>query len=232
MKKYLLLFLFIPSLILAAKNTNIKVIPFVENQVVTLNASTFTVTQIQFGDDEKIQSVQNGDIAAWTVDVGNVVSNTLFIKPTVVGSNTNMTVITDRHTYYFHLISESGKQAPLYALKFHYPASTVNPVDLSDAHLPLDYHWDYSFHGSSEIMPVQVFDDGRFTYFQFQPRQVVSAIFAVDDKKGSESVVNFRREGHYFVVHRLSPQFTLRSGNSHVASVFNNRMIRMYQFER
>ena len=56
--------------------------------------------------------------------------------------------------------------------------------------------------------------------------EVLPAIFAVDNKKGRESVVNFRKERGYLVVHELAPQFTLRAGKYHVASIFNRRLIR------
>ena len=229
MKKSVLLSLLVSMSVFAAHPENIRIVPFVKNQVILINASTFTVTEIQFNDHERILSIQNGDIAAWTVDVGKTLPNRLFIKPTVPGSNTNMTVITDQHTYYFHLMSNVKKQASLYALKFHYPQSTMKIDKLNDPHLPAAYHWNYSFHGSTSIMPLHIFDDGRFTYFQLRPGQATPAIFAVDNKKGKESVVNFRKEGNYLVVHQLAPQFTLRSGKNHVASIFNNRLIKAYR---
>ena len=74
-------------------------------------------------------------------------------------------------------------------------------------------------------MPLHVFDDGQFTYLQLRPGQPVPAIFAVDTKKANESVVNFRREGRYLVIHRIVPQLTLREGPQQVASIFNNRLI-------
>ena len=119
--KKLLLLMFVSNLAIASIYNNVKVIPFMENKVVALNASTFTVTEIQFGNGERIRSIQNGDMAAWTVDVSKSLPNRIFLKPMIVNSNTNMTVITDRHTYYFHLSSEAKKGESLYAVKFHYP---------------------------------------------------------------------------------------------------------------
>ncbi len=228
MKKWSVLFVLF-GVALAASYPNVKRIPFIKNQVIAINASTFTVTEIQFNQQEKILSIQNGDIAAWTIDVSKILPNTLFIKPTIVGSNTNMTVITNHHTYYFHLISQSLGQKTLYALKFFYPKKGVKNLKLKKSYVYSSDHWDYSFHGSKVIMPLHVFDDGHFTYFQLREGQIVPAIFIVDNRKGEESVVNYRREGSYLIVHRLSPQFTLRFGKYQVASIFNNRLIRIYQ---
>ena len=223
------LMLFLSASCLATPESSIKIIPFVKNKVVSITASTFNVTEIQFDHLEQILSIQNGDIAAWTVDVDKNKPNTLFIKPTLVDSNTNMTVMTNQRTYYFHLISQSNPKSSLYALKFQYPQKSLEPVQLNQADVPEHYHWSYSFSGATSIMPLHVFDDGRFTYFQLRAGQLTPAIFAVDNKKGNESVVNFRRKGHYLIVHRLAPQFTLRSGKYHVASIFNDRLIRMSQ---
>lgn len=226
MKKMITLLLMMGISSLAIANSSVEIVPFVPNKVIPLNASTFMVTEIQFGPDEQIQSVQGGDLAAWTVDVNKAQPNTLFIKPTMVGSNSNMTVITDQHTYYFHLSSGADQHSGLYAIKFRYPKSSLQLTNLNDPHLPSSYHWDYSFHGSTAIMPMHVFDDGHFTYFQLRPGQTIPAIFSVDTKSGDESVVNFRREDRYLVVHRLAPQFTLRAGKHQVASIFNDRLIR------
>jgi type IV secretion system protein VirB9 len=89
---------------------------------------------------------------------------------------------------------------------------------------PVVHNADYRFSGNKQIMPLHVFDDGRFTYFELRPNQPAPAIFAVDNKQGKEAVVNTRRQGSYLVVQRLAPQFTLRNGGT-VASVFNTREI-------
>jgi len=219
--KYLLaIFLLVYSFCICA-NKQIKLMPFINNSVVPLQASTFTATEIQFEDGEIVENIQNGDVAAWTVDIEKNMPNILFVKPTITNSNTNMTVITNKRSYYFHLMSAASKLGnATYALKFIYPEK--NKQHLS-RHATIN--WDYSFHGSKSIMPLHVFDDGQFTYLQLRLGQPVPAIFAVDTKKANESVVNFRREGRYLVIHRIIPQLTLREGPQQVASIFNNHLI-------
>jgi len=230
---------FISTLTMAAQlprplmhDNRIKVIAFTNNAVVPLYAKTFTATEIQFEKNEIIESIQNGDVAAWTIDVEKNIPNILFVKPTISGSNTNMTVITNKRTYYFHLMSaaldSSNRTKETYALKFIYPAEEKNRLLHRIAQRRLnasEYHWDYSFHGSRAIMPLHVFDDGKFTYMQLRSDQVMPAVFSIDTKNGEESVVNFRRKGEYLVIHRLAPQFTLREGKRQVASIFNNPLI-------
>jgi len=225
-----------------ATDSRIKVVAFQRDNVVPVIASTFTTTQIVFGHGEIIVNIQNGDLDAWTVSVQKGLPNMLFLKPTILGSDTNMTVVTNLHTYYFHLTSNKSQMNKpndsTYAIHFIYPEQVrakmlanvqynkVQKRAILNSHTnPQNYHWNYSFSGAHSIMPMHIFDDGRFTYMQLQSGQPVPAIFAVDNASGKESVVNYRRDGQYLVVQQIAPQFTLREGKYHVASVFNNRLI-------
>lgn len=209
--------------------SGIETIPFIKNRVITINASLFNVTEIQFDSNEVIKNIQSGDMSAWIIDVDKSTPNILFIKPTIDHSNTNMTVVTDQRTYYFKLNSQDSRKNLTYAIKFRYPNKRNESDNIVLPPPSRDYHWDYSFHGSTAIMPLHVFDDGQFTYFQLRPGQAIPAIFAVDSRKGEESLVNFRKKDGCIVVDRLAPQFTLRSGKHYVASIFNNRLIRKYR---
>ncbi|MCH9793742.1 MAG: P-type conjugative transfer protein VirB9 [Planctomycetes bacterium] len=215
----------------------IKRVAFQENQVVPLNGVTFTSTQIMFSPSEQIMDVEGGDSAGWMVTLHPHLKNMLFVKPTVLDSNANMTVITNRHVYYFHVKSNASlttnPKNQTYAIKFIYPEDErlrlkmklkAKQAQVNQAKSPLKYNWNYRFSGSKSILPSHVFDDGTFTYFELRQNQAVPAIFAVDDKSGREAVVNTRQQGNYLVVQRLAPQFTLRNGTA-ITSVFNGNAI-------
>ncbi|MCK5748839.1 MAG: TrbG/VirB9 family P-type conjugative transfer protein, partial [Oricola sp.] len=69
----------------------------------------------------------------------------------------------------------------------------------------------YSYEGAREIVPSEVFDDGRSTYFKWPEGAPTPAIFLYgDDEK--ESVVNHGFEAGYIVVDRVAPVFSLRHG--------------------
>lgn len=218
-----------------AEEKRIKSIVYQANKIVPVLATTFMTTQIVFSQNETIENIQNGDLAAWAVNVQKNLPNMLFLKPTMVGSETNMTVVTNLHTYYFQLQSEpanSNNQTATYAIHFIYPADsnlTMRNSNPQTNYSTNHYNWNYSFNGAHSIMPRQVFDDGQFTYLQLQPRQTIPAIFAVDNIAGNEAVVNYRREGNYLVIQQIAPQFTLRLGKYHVASLFNNVLIHQLQ---
>ncbi|OGT30625.1 MAG: hypothetical protein A3E87_06595 [Gammaproteobacteria bacterium RIFCSPHIGHO2_12_FULL_35_23] len=224
-----------------AGDNRIMIVAYSSYNVVPVFGTPFTTTQIILSKDELIENIQNGDLAAWTVSVDKDIPYMLFIKPTVYHSNTNMTVVTNKHIYYFHLITNSDsttKKRITYAIKFVYPEEQTTKIEKAMIHLeeqrqtelsafanPANYNWNYSFNGDPTIVPIHVFDDGKFTYLQLQPNQPIPAVFVVDNPNGKESVVNYRQNKNYLVIQRTAPQFTLRFGASHVASIFNNNLI-------
>lgn len=228
-------------------DSRIKQVPYQKNNVVPVEGQAFVNTQILFGEDETILDVQGGDEAGWTYHIDKSLPYILNIKPTLFNSNSNLDVVTTdsrnvKRIYRFHLLMgdeiNQDKEEATYAVEFVYPdknkaqlEATLNYLEqqkkavLSAAKSPADYNWDYSFNGSKTILPVHVFDDGRFMYLQLRPGQAVPSVFAVDNTQGEESVVNVRTEGDYLVVQQIAPQLTLRQGKHHVATIFNNSSI-------
>lgn len=219
---------------------SIEAVNFVDNDIVPVYGKPFFTTLVTFASDEVIQAVTNGDSAAWTVQAVNGKPNMMLIKTNVETSNTNLTVVTNKHTYFFnlHALAKDYKHVPTYAINFSYPQEEADKIKaekdytkqqkdaiLSAYAAPDKYNWDYTFNGDRSIMPLHVYDDGTFTYFEFRKDTPQPAIFAVDNKAGKEAVVNVRRKGNYVIVQRVSPQFTLRFGKYHVASLFNNPAI-------
>lgn len=219
-----------------------------DNNVIPLHGITFTATQVVFSPDEVVIEVEGGDSAGWMVTRNAQLNNMVFIKPTVLGSDSNMTVVTNKHNYYFHVTSNKTLNDPeqrTYAIHFLYPeearaqanARTIDAVRaqkeaIDPSKNPSAYNWNYHFSGSNQLVPAHVFDDGTFTYFELAKNQAVPAVFAVDDRQGKEAVVNVRRSGNYLVVQRIAPQFTLRNGGI-VTSVFNtNEITRIKQGRR
>ncbi|QDQ40256.1 P-type conjugative transfer protein VirB9 [Legionella geestiana] len=224
------------------KDERIKMVTYQQNNVIPVHGVIFTTTQIIFGERETVLDVEGGDSDGWIATYHKNLPNMIFIKPTMLDSNSNMTVVTNRHNYYFHVTSNKTVQEighrQTYALKFTYPEEEREKLNArlkaskekrdtvqKTARDPKTYNWAYSFSGSKEIMPSRVFDDGTFTYFELRKDQPVPAVFVVDNKQGKESVVNTRQQGDYLVVLRTAPQFTLRNGQKAVASVFNQPLI-------
>jgi type IV secretion system protein VirB9 len=224
-----------------SSDNRIQVVVFNENNVVPIHGTALTTTQIIFAPDEIIKAIQNGDLAAWSSSVDPAEPNMMFLKPTVNDSETNMTVVTNHHIYYFELSSGSRNPKNLgvtYAIKFEYPVEVLSAEEqiiadqekdqqmaLSIVQDPDKFNWNYSFNGDKTLVPFHAFDDGKFTYLQLRPEQPVPAVFLVDNSVGKESLVNVRMDRPYLIIQQTGPQFTLRDGPGHVASIFNNQRI-------
>lgn len=230
-----------------ATDKRIKVVTYQADNIVPIRGTTFITTQLIFGNHEKIIDVQGGDAAAWTINIDKYLPNVLNIKPTILGSKSNLSVITvdaNGKRRYYHFALTSNKKPTInpsqqtYVIQFVYPNAqsakviaklknlklTKHGIQNAYQH-PKQYNWHYSFSGAPALKPLHVFDDGTLTYIQLRPHQVVPAIFAVRNKQGQESVVNYRRVGNTIVVQTVAPQLSLRDGKHTVASIFNNTLI-------
>jgi len=204
-----------------AADHHVKVVQYDPNNVVMLNGRYGYQTQITFAANETVQSVSIGDSMAWQAVP---VSNNLFIKP-VAESTTNMTVLTNLNSYNFQLDSSNTKTSPTYKLQFTYldggydQVGNANAVGTFD---PEKFNWKYSFTGDKALVPVEVFDNGQFTYFKFKEDGMsrLPSVFIVD-KNRNESLVNYHMQGKYLVVNAIAKQFTLRDGD-YVTSIYND----------
>ena len=74
------------------------------------------------------------------------------------------------------------------------------------------YDFSYFLSGDARAKPVQVFDDGRNTYFQFRAGEAVPAIFAA--RTGAPELVVPTQEGPYVRVPELHGRFILQVGRA------------------
>ena len=223
-----------------ASEKRIKIINYVPNTVFKFVGHYEYQSIIEFSDDEEIDTISMGTPTPWQlVPAGN----RIFIKPVEDNATTNMTVITNKRMYFFEMHAEDAAglsdENLNFIVKFVYPdqfsglnlnkavmeANTKLGPDLSD---PTKYNFNYTISGSAKkIEPLQIFDDGEFTYFKFQDVNAeFPAVFMVDPAN-HEGLVNFRITGGYLVVERVTDRFTLRHGDD-VLCVFNNKVYKKH----
>ncbi len=186
---------------------------------------------VEFQEGETVSTISMGDPSLWLFEH---LGNRLFLKPVGEdGSETNMTVITNKHVYHFELMAKEARGITdkdlVFVAKFVYPDEKdknivefpkSTPSDEPDMRDLSIYNFNYQYTGEPSIAPLKVFDNGEFTYFQFSKRNAeIPAVFTVD-AGGFESLINFRSAGSYIIVERVSPQFTLRNGND-IVCVYN-----------
>ena len=203
----------------------VKQVPYDPNQVYEIVGTYGYQTSIEFSSDEKVKVVTLGDSIAWqTVPY----QNRLFLKPVEPNAATNLTVITDKRTYYFKLTSAKKQGAMTFLVRFVYPNASLNVAAAKGEPQPPGKGFDparltlsYGTKGNKTAIPLsRAFDDGQFTYFLFEQNAEIPSVYTVGPD-GTESIVNTRREGPYLVVERTASLFTLRNGTAYLC-VQNN----------
>lgn len=74
------------------------------------------------------------------------------------------------------------------------------------------YDFGYATNGDSRVLPVQIFDNGKDTYFQFRAGDPIPAIFQVKGKEVKLMVPTF--EGPYVKVAETAGRYTLQLGRT------------------
>ncbi len=195
-------------------------------------------SSIDFEQNESIDQVVVGDPTGWQIKSAG---NRMFLKPVQPDATTNMTVYTDKRIYYFELYAAEAEglrdEQLTFLTKFAYPdasdpeegafrqyASFSDEMDQDDIRIeeePERYNFNYSLTGSQRIAPLKVFDDGEFTYMEFNKVNAdIPAIFMVYPE-GDETIINYRMTGDFIVIERVASQFTLRHGKE-ITCVYND----------
>lgn len=185
---------------------------------------------------ESVQTLSmGGDPSTWQIVPA---TNRIFIKPIAdnpADAKTNMLLITNKRVYQF--IIEAAEVGPegindpnlVFQTQFVYPdgigsdiVHTYNTAaqELPDLSEPGKYNFKYTLSGNQELSPIRVFDDGQFTYFQFNKKNADIPAFFLVDSDGREAIINYRSVKDYIIVERVTSQFTLRHGTD-VVCVFN-----------
>ncbi|GGC06432.1 P-type conjugative transfer protein VirB9 [Novosphingobium endophyticum] len=205
---------------------------FSESEVVRIDGKTGVQATIAFGRNESIENVAVGDSQKWQI-TPNKRADLLFVKPLESTARTNMTVVTNRHTYFFDLVA-SPKARPLYMLRFTYkdepqeaplpgnggfdglqPAERAlaegDPAGVPSDPAALNFAWKRS--GSDKLQPSRIYDDGQQTYLVWPDKMAVPAIL-IRNEKGEEGPVNYAVRGSAIVLGEVPRLIILRSGKA------------------
>lgn len=207
---------------------------YAENEVVRIDGRTGVQATIAFGKNEAIENVAVGNSQTWQI-TPNKRADLLFVKPLEASARTNMTVVTNRHTYFFDLVA-SPKGRPLYMLRFTYkeePAETVtgapgtpqvagldadeqalatgDPAAMPTDPAALNFEWKKL--GAAKLLPTRIYDDGNSTYLLWPEKTSVPAILMTNEK-GDEGPVNYAVRGAMIVIDAVPDNLILRSGKA------------------
>jgi len=216
----------------AAQDNRLQTLVYNPNAVVRVDGKVKVQTTIKFAPDEVIENVAIGDSAAWQVQP-NKAQSILFVKPLEPAARTNMTVVTDKRTYLFDLVS-SPRNSALYVLQFRYPelekaAEEARLVAIAEAEAlaakadaapgtdpsgivdPAKLNFAWASAGKTDLLPTRAFDDGDAVFLTWPQGVSVPAIL-VTNEAGDEGPVNYTVRGDTVVVEGVPPKLILRSG--------------------
>ena len=186
-------------------DSRVRIATYQEGQVYRLSVSLTHVTTIEFGEGESIRSIIAGDTEGFEID-GVPGGRAFAIKPIARGVHTNVTVYTNRRSYYFNVNEVSSPT--FYVVQFRYPEDNRRPANAIARAAP---NYNYGASARTEFTPTRVWDDGTFTYFAFPRNAPVPAIFRYVG--GRERTVNTGAvEDGVIRVSGVNRQWVLRLG--------------------
>lgn len=199
---------------------HIQTVPYQPDEIVELRGALGWQITVEFGADERIETVSIGDALAWQVTPNKRASN-LFLKPLVKNAVTNMTVVTDKRRYTFALSTTPRYRTTPWVVSFIYPQEVVEAVEEELPPPPRPLNYSYRMDGDRNLLPIRVWDDGILTYFEFAEGVPLPAIFA-DGPGKDETLVNSQTRGRVVVVQQTNGRFTLRSGRRFATVTYVN----------
>lgn len=194
-------------------------------------AALIQLEQGEFLDDDGAMGMGDGE--SWSVVAK---ANNIIFKPVREQPQTNILLITNRRTYAFELYNDA-LAPPTYIARFNYPETEQKPVadkvarpvamkevgksaDGRTIMIDAKYNMNYMYRGHAEIKPTNAWNDGRFTYLQFNHAGDLPAVYRVLPDN-SEMLVNTHVENDTLILQEISSMYRLRFGKL-VGDVANN----------
>jgi type IV secretion system protein VirB9 len=196
-------------------------------------------TQIELSPNERILDYSTGFSGGWELTRRE---NVFYLRPKNVDVDTNMMIRTATHSYIFELkvvatdwkALEQAKRAGVqYKITFTYPADASfakevkKEADASALDTSLvagrSYNFNYDYETRSKkapwLVPVNVYDDGRFTYIKMSdmkqfPTGDFPAVFMREQEHSEDSLVNTTVEGNTIIVHGTYSYLVIRHGDN------------------
>ena len=207
----------------------IRAVMYEPENVVTIYGRIGGDTMILFEKDEFVTDMSGGDTEAWALGVV-ALKNGISLKPKASVAATNINVVTTKRVYTFDMMLAPKKQASFWRVHFRYPvipAAAPSPavaakerVDALMNTVPVARNRNYTVQGSSNVAPIEAWDDGSSTYLRFAANSTIPAVYSVRED-GSEHLENFNGlPGDVLQIQGIKARFALRTG-AVVACLFN-----------
>lgn len=209
------------------------------NAIYPVRTGLGITTEIVLSPQEKILDYSTGFSNGWDLTRrGNV----FYLRPKNVDVATNMLVRTETHSYIFELkvvatdwktLDQAKHDGVEYRVTFTYPtdASFAKQAKQAASTPSLDtallrnrsynFNYDYAARAKTSpwLIPVNVYDDGHFTYIKLSdskrfPTGDFPAVFMREREGDKDSLVNTTVQGNTIVVHGTYPYLVIRQGDN------------------
>ena len=212
------------------KDARIRFASYDPYDVVTIHTRVGLLTQIVLDKDEEIVDMTGGDVEGWGVATKQA-RNGVFLKPAAELADANLHVVTNKRTYSFDLrmARKTKGEIGFMTVYFRYPeaekaeqavATESEQVrGLLDAVVPKGNRR-YSVQGSSDLAPVEAWDDGRTTFLRFRARSTIPAIYEGSEEGVPARIENINVKDDIVQVPGVRRKLVLQSGKQSVC-VFN-----------
>ncbi|MDY0977695.1 TrbG/VirB9 family P-type conjugative transfer protein [Massilia sp. CFBP9012] len=212
------------------KDARIRFATYDPYDVVTIHTRVGLLTQIVLDQDEEIVDMTGGDVEGWGVATKQA-RNGVFLKPAAELADANLHVVTNKRSYSFDLkmARKSKGEIGFMTVYFRYPeaekpkqaaASETDQVRrLLDAAIPAGNRR-YTVQGSSDLAPIEAWDDGRTTFLRFRARSTIPAIYEASEEGTPARIENINVEDDVVQVQGIRRKLVLQSGKR-VTCVFN-----------
>lgn len=217
----------------AAKENRIVRFTYSPDVIFRILTTTAWHTHIALADDEGIiETPVTGDSTQWRVSGG---PRNIYVKPVRDNLETSLTLVTNRRTYQFQLVS-GAKGAHVYQkVSFDYPEreadiklmqeTAAKAVAAEESRLsnqviapnvdPTEFDFGYEIVGDAPFRPLAVYSDEKATYLRMPATQIAPAVFLLDEQNNA-SLVEFKPRKNYIVVERLVTGLLLKVGGDEV----------------
>ncbi|WP_329743312.1 TrbG/VirB9 family P-type conjugative transfer protein [Dyella sp. A6] len=222
----------------AASAQAVQQYQYIPDHIYEVRTGLGITTQIVLSPSEKVLDYSTGFSAGWNLTRR---ANVFYIKPRNVDVDTDMMIRTATHAYIFELkvvatdwksLEQAKRAGVQYKITFTYPANAVfsdasnkvaKPSELN-THLvkgrSYNFSYDYATRDTKAawLIPVNVYDDGRFTYIKMSdmkqfPTGNFPAVYMREHVGGSDEVVNTTVKGNTIIVHGTYPYLVIRHGD-------------------
>lgn len=193
-----------------------QIYAFAPGALYELHANPNFISTILLEPGERLNQIAAGDTNRWMVAQAEaeseIAARTLvLVKPHAIGLRTNIVLITDRRTYLVEAIAQAGEA---YAAEISWCYEQEAGARAPDPSVLNFAYRVRTVRGRRPAWsPLRVYDDGRRTFIDFADSvaaQDLPPLF-LSTSEGLE-LVNYRVDGHRYVIDRLFARAQLRLG--------------------